>query len=324
MQATSANPYVSAIICTRNRGASVLESVQALLNSTFTSFELILIDQSTDEATAHAIRPLLADQRLRYIRSNQTGLSRARNEGLQIARGELVVMTDDDCEAPTNWVEKLVAIFEQHPDVVLIYGDVDVAPHDPTQGFITYRNIPKDYLVRNVREWISAGGAAVGIGAAMAMRRKHILSIGGFDPLLGAGMPTKAGEDTDIGLRVLRRGWHIYHTRATSVVHYGFRNWADASRLMRGYMIGVGATHAKLVRNGYWQAMMCFAHVFYYMFLVRAVRDMSKRRVPRVLGSTLSLFRGFVQGWFIPINPDHDIFLDTEQALVKQSPMQSL
>src|SRR5258706_12106681 len=93
---------VSAVVCTRNRPADVLRAVRSLLVDEDPTVELIVVDQSDGPETGAAIEPLAAGGRLRYLRSARRGKGAALNEGLRAARGEIVVFTDDDFEAPAG------------------------------------------------------------------------------------------------------------------------------------------------------------------------------------------------------------------------------
>ena len=93
---------VSVVMSTRNRGESVIPAVSSVLRDQGCCWEVILVDQSTDDATERALAAagLLDDPRLVYRRTSKTGVSRGRNEGIALARGEIVAITDDDCVVP--------------------------------------------------------------------------------------------------------------------------------------------------------------------------------------------------------------------------------
>jgi cellulose synthase/poly-beta-1,6-N-acetylglucosamine synthase-like glycosyltransferase len=90
---------VSALVCTRNRAESLLRVVRSLLQED-DDFELIVMDQSDGQESEEALSVFRRDERLRYVRSGARGKGAALNEGLRLARGGVVVCTDDDCEAP--------------------------------------------------------------------------------------------------------------------------------------------------------------------------------------------------------------------------------
>ena len=70
----------------------------------------------------------------------------------------------------------------------------------------------------------------------------------GFDDWLGAGTSMASGEDTDLIVRLLHRGFAVAETSAAEVVHHGFRDWPSCRALVAGYMRGIGAVSAKMIR----------------------------------------------------------------------------
>ena len=127
---------VSALVCTRNRPQSLLRTVRSLLRpSRETDFELIVIDQSEGLETQEALSSEV-DARLHYIRFGAHGKGAALNEGLRLARGALVVCTDDDCEAAPDWIMRMAAALEEQPRAALLFCNVTAGPHDPSAGYV--------------------------------------------------------------------------------------------------------------------------------------------------------------------------------------------
>ena len=83
-------PLISVVVCTRNRGAKIAETVQSILRSRDAEFELVVVDQSDNDETLEAIQPLLGSPCLSYIRTDTRGLSAARNIGVAQARNERI------------------------------------------------------------------------------------------------------------------------------------------------------------------------------------------------------------------------------------------
>ena len=95
-------------------------------------------------------RGLSQDDRLRYVRSKKRGKGAAMNEGLMLGRSEFVVCTDDDCEAPPNWVAGMATILDQHPEVGAVFSNVVAGPHDPSKGYVPTFERTSDRLLRSV------------------------------------------------------------------------------------------------------------------------------------------------------------------------------
>src|SRR5262245_48069519 len=88
---------ISVLICTRNRGPKIADAVRSVLANDHDDFEVVVIDQSTNDESERAIAQFLADDRFRYERSSTVGLGLAQNIGATLLRGEIIAFTDDDC-----------------------------------------------------------------------------------------------------------------------------------------------------------------------------------------------------------------------------------
>jgi glycosyltransferase involved in cell wall biosynthesis len=118
-------------------------TMRSVLSNVHPLFEVIVVDQSKNSLTEDAMKPFLSDARVRYIKTDMTGLGSARNIGLANSRAGVVVMTDDDCEVPPNWLVEFSEIFRKHPKVAVAFCTVTAAPHDPAEGFVpTYERRP--------------------------------------------------------------------------------------------------------------------------------------------------------------------------------------
>src|SRR5215210_4298740 len=117
---------VSVVMSTRNRGASVIPAVESVLRDQGCCWEVILVDQSTDNATELALDAagLLADRRLVYQRTTTRGVSKGRNVGIGLARGEIIAIPDDDCVVPPGWAAEYLARFRAAPELSMIFAAV--------------------------------------------------------------------------------------------------------------------------------------------------------------------------------------------------------
>jgi cellulose synthase/poly-beta-1,6-N-acetylglucosamine synthase-like glycosyltransferase len=99
------SPEVSVIVCTRNRPNDVAISVPASLDSKFRDFEVIVVDQSSNEISAEFVRrSATRDSRIRLVCDRGKGSARAHHLAIAEAKGEIVVFTDDDCQLAAHWV----------------------------------------------------------------------------------------------------------------------------------------------------------------------------------------------------------------------------
>src|SRR5262245_10976291 len=91
-------PRVTVLVRSYNRLEALVELVEVLLAQEHDSFEIGVVEQSTQKPAAAEARlaELEQDARLRMVRVPPLGGSKARNLGVQHARGEIVVCIDDD------------------------------------------------------------------------------------------------------------------------------------------------------------------------------------------------------------------------------------
>jgi len=87
---------VSVIIPTYNRGYCIKYSVESVLNQTYSNIECIIVDDGSTDDTKKIIESIV-DNRIRYIYlSDNGGPSRARNIGVELARGKYIAFNDSD------------------------------------------------------------------------------------------------------------------------------------------------------------------------------------------------------------------------------------
>ncbi len=305
---------VSVVVCTRDRGSEIVGTVESVIANGFADFELIIIDQSTSDDTKDAVEPFLSDERVRYIRTNETGVSRSRNRSLTEARCEFVLNTDDDCVVPSDWIAENVRALAAAPKAAIVFGDV-IAPDVEAGNFYTPQSRARsDFVVRSIWSWKSTDGANVGIGASMAMRKSMLTAIGGFDTCLGPGSQLKNAEDTDISLRAVLAGHELVRTRAVHVTHFGARHHDDYRQLIRFTMLGLGAVNGKMFRRHPIAASWYLLGLAWKTIVRVTIVDLAHLRKPPVLGRTIYLVKGLSIGLRKPLQPGAAlIFKDTTE-----------
>ena len=304
-----AKDAVTALVCSRNRPEALMKVCRSLLSDRSTDFELIVIDQS-DAAQADAAALAFAKEpRVRHVRSQTRGKGAALNEGLRIARSEVVVCTDDDCEAAGNWVAAMGRMLLERPKVAIVFCNVVAPPHDRSLGYVPAYERAGDRLLRKLAQ--TCGGH--GLGAGMALRRTAILELGGFDECIGPGARFPSGDDWDITARALLRGWEVYETAELSVLHHGFRSFAEGKAHARRDWVAIGAVCAKPLRAGYLSAAVVPIWEFSANAVWPMVADVLRLRRPRGFARVAGFVQGFADGLRTPVDPKTLLYLETRR-----------
>lgn len=102
-------PLVTIVIPAFNAEAVIRESVSSALGQSYHNIEIIVVDNGSTDRTCAAVRALSQeDGRVRFVESGPTGVSHARNVGIDVAQGKYIVFCDADDLMETNAVAILL------------------------------------------------------------------------------------------------------------------------------------------------------------------------------------------------------------------------
>ena len=137
-------PLVSVVIPCYNRAAVVEKAVRSVLEQSYPTLELILVDDGSTDQTRQVIEEI-QDERLRYVYQKNAGACAARNHGAALAKGEYIAFHDsDDVWHPDKLEKQMRVMQEKHPDVVVCKmkrfdadGSVVFYPKRIGEGFVS-------------------------------------------------------------------------------------------------------------------------------------------------------------------------------------------
>jgi len=298
-------PHVAVVICTRHRPPSVSDTVRSALESRPAASCVIVVDQADVETADHLAE---FEDRPRFVRIRHAavGLSRGRNVGTAVATAagaQIIAYTDDDCVADPSWLSGFDTAFAGAADVAAVFGTARAAPYDRTTGMIPAYEVREAIVLRG----LANKPRAEGIGACMAVRVDAWQRLDGFDDWLGAGASLASGEDTDLIMRLLHAGFAVAETPAAEVVHHGFRDWPSCRPLVAGYMRGIGAVNAKMIRLAGIRGLAPFATLGRRWLAGRPVVDLN--HLPPRWFRLRRFLDGATTGWRLPIDRRSGRFL---------------
>ena len=111
------NPGVSIIIPTYNRGNLLQGAISSILNQTYKNWELIIVDDRSTDNTKELVRNYMKkDKRIKYVvNEHKKGPGGARNQGIEIAKGEYIAFLDSDDEWFKHHLKDSVKVLENEP-----------------------------------------------------------------------------------------------------------------------------------------------------------------------------------------------------------------
>lgn len=225
------SPQVSVVIPTHNRAHLLRRAIASVLRQTFTDFEVLVVDDASTDGTGTVVANF-RDRRIRLLPlSTRGGPSRARNDGMQAARGDLIALLDSDDEWLPSKLERQVSRLRQSsdPERTLVY--CLYARRDALTGrtVVPPRIAPEGSCFADLtRGWTFVTSAAL-------VPRSALLATGGFDERLAIG------EDHDLWLQLANAGVQFAAVQDELVIvhhHFGPHQSADpgaqrlASRLL--------------------------------------------------------------------------------------------
>jgi glycosyltransferase involved in cell wall biosynthesis len=207
---------VSVIVCCYNEEKHLPACLKSLKNQTHTDFELVVVDDGSNDGTSQIARDFGA----KVIKILHSGLPTARNEGVKNASGDIIVFTDADCVVDSKWLEKLVYALKDEEYDAAIGGTVKIL--NPHSTLVKYLKL----MEKNSIKMCLSGGYN------MAYRREAIIKLGGFDPNL------IRGGDYDFNLRALENGFKV--------------NWVKDATVYFTFLEIMGELLRKQMGDGIW------------------------------------------------------------------------
>jgi GT2 family glycosyltransferase len=212
-------PLVSVIIPNWNGIHHLPACLDSLGRQRYARFEVILVDNgSTDDSLALLARRY-PEVRLIPLGENR-GFAPACNIGLQAARGEILVLLNNDTEVDPGWLAALVATFERHPEAGSVASKMllfDQRDHLHTAGdFYRLDGTPGNRGVwqRDDGQFDDEVPVFSACGGSAAFRRAMLEKIGLLDEVFFFSC-----EDVDLGWRAQLAGWSCIYAPGAVVYH---------------------------------------------------------------------------------------------------------
>lgn len=228
-------PFVSVIIPTFNRDLPFRQTLTCLFKQDYPKFEIIIIDQSDKKFLQKENFLKKHKNKLKYLFSKTPNASAARNKGIKIAKGKIVLFLDDDVTFNKNLIKNHVKNYGDS-QIGAVAGRV-VSQSQPSEedrknvGQITWYGKFTDGFSSKIRQEVMT------VITCNASWRKSVLDkIGLFDE----NFTGPIREDSDLSLRTIKRGFKIIFDPDSAVNHVravsgGFRQTEGRAKWYQGF-----------------------------------------------------------------------------------------
>lgn len=180
----ASQPLVSAVITTHNRADLLPRALDSVIAQTYTNLDIVVVDDGSTDQTDEVVKKYSQNHLINYIRLDHSiGACKARNRGIEEAKGEFVAGLDDDDMWHEQRIEKLLQLYSD--EYACITSDMLMAYSSGEAIWNKQKIIDLDTLLYTNQ-----------VGNQVLVRRERLLEVGGFDPNL------KAAQDYDLWIRL--------------------------------------------------------------------------------------------------------------------------
>lgn len=218
---------VSVVILTKNSAATVSKSLESVFKQTRKPDEVVVVDGSSKDDTLKIVR----QYPVKLVSEPGLGFGHARNLGVEKSKGDIILFLDSDCYADPQWIEKVLQHFT-NPEIAGVTGQTCLWNTDCGVAYFL-ACVGGRMEMPTQREYVKIAPTM-----NLAIRRKVVLAVGGFDDTL------HRGEDTELTYKVAQRYKILYEPEAVI--------WFKGSPTLRAatykcfhHFIGVGQLFAK-------------------------------------------------------------------------------
>jgi len=115
-------PYLSIVLPTYNRARTILKAVNSVVRQTYKNWELIIIDDGSNDTTKSVLKKYLYTEQIRYFWQKNKGVVGAELAGIKKAKGKIITFLDSDDTYKKSHLTKHMSYLKKNPQIDIIYS----------------------------------------------------------------------------------------------------------------------------------------------------------------------------------------------------------
>ena len=217
---------VSVCITTFNEESSIKKLIESIFFQIKKPDEIVIVDGSSQDKTCDVIRHYQKkDKRIKLLIESGS-IAHGRNTSIEIAKGDIIALTDAGCIAKSDWLEKITHPFI-YENVGLVAGFYEMpADYPMNEAINVFHGVPFERF--NSTNFLPSA-------RSMAFKKQVWSEIGGFDEKL-----ERTGEDTKFLYEAVKKGVKIVRIKEARVVWEEARNLSLKDSLKKFYSYAKG------------------------------------------------------------------------------------
>jgi len=240
--------------------------------------EIIVVDNFSTDDSCLMVKELFPEVGLIENKEN-IGFSKANNQGVNLAKGEYVLILNPDTVVSENGFLEILEFADSKDDL----GALGVQLIDGTGAFLpeSKRGVPKlsaslfkilgfsntkgSYYANHIKQE-DESVVDILVGAFMLMKKTVYESIGGFDEQF-----FMYGEDVDLSYRLIKSGYKNYYLGSTKIIHFKGESTRKDLRYLRHFHKAMEIFHKKHFRTNLFHGLIVKLGVFCW-FLIKYIK----------------------------------------------------
>ncbi len=245
-------PDVSVVIAHYNRQDSIVALLTALGEQTFAKsrFEVVVVDDGSREDPTARLTALALPYTLQVTRQKNGGAAAARDNGIKLARGRVLIIIDDDMKLPLDFIERHFGYHEGGAKVVVLGRMRPDAALATMPIFERFHALMLDKMAESFGRGETPRGNDLFTGN-VSLRREDYLAVGGFDRALGHS------EDAELGVRLEKLGVRFLFSETAYSIHASdhvvLEKWMKRAVLYGMYDRRIARKHPDYPRADPWR-----------------------------------------------------------------------